>query len=146
MFSLQYLSMGGIKLMKRSLFAASLLSLALVGIGNAQGTVSSPETDAHYTQAQLKQLALNAHTPTQYSNLASYFSGQPRTYLQKAADEKREWERRSQNITSIAAKYPRPVDSARNLYEYYMYKASEAGSLEAKYSHLATQDAPVNAQ
>jgi hypothetical protein len=132
--------------MKRSLFAASLLSLALVGIGKAQGMVSSPETDVRYTQAQLKQLALNARTPTQYLNLANYFGGQHRTYLQKAADEKKEWERRSQNITSIAAKYPRPVDSARNLYEYYMYKASEAGSLEAKYSHLATQDAPVNAQ
>jgi hypothetical protein len=45
-----------------------------------------------------------------------------------------------------AAKYPRPVDSARNLYEYYMYKASEAGTLEAKYSRLAEPDALVNAQ
>ena len=40
----------------------------------------------------------------------------------------------------------RPVDSARNLYEYYMYKASEAGALEAKYSRLASPESPVNTQ
>jgi hypothetical protein len=70
--------------------------------------------------------------------MANYFGEQHGTYLQKAAEEKKEWDRRSQNITSAAAKYPRPVDSARNLYEYYMYKASEAGTVEA--------NALVNAQ
>jgi hypothetical protein len=91
-------------------------------------------------------LALNAHAPEQYTALSSYYSAQKADYLQQAAEEKKEWERRNQNVMSIAAKYPRPVDSARNLYEYYMYKANEAGTLEAKYSRLATPDAPVNAQ
>jgi hypothetical protein len=107
---------------------------------------SSPETSAHYTQAQLKQLALEAHAPAQYTALANYYGQQRSDYLQRAAEEKLEWDRRSQNIMSVAAKYPRPVDSARNLYEYYMYKASEAGTLEAKYNRLAAPDAPVNAQ
>jgi len=49
-------------------------------------------------------------------------------------------------VTGIMAKYPRPVDSARNLYEYYMTRASEAGMLEAKYTRLAAPDALVNAQ
>jgi hypothetical protein len=44
----------------------------------------------------------------------------------------------------------RPSTKARRfgteLYEYYMYKASEAGTLEAKYSHIAKPDAPVNVQ
>jgi hypothetical protein len=93
----------------------------------------------------LKELALNAHSPAQYAVLASYYGERKTDYLRQAAEEKTEWERRSQNITGVLAKYPRPVDSARNLYEYYMYKASEAGSLEAKYQQLAAPNAPVNA-
>jgi len=132
--------------MKRSLFAACILSLAYAGAGIAQGTASSPETGAQYTQAQLKQLALTAHAPAQYAALANYYGKQQSDYLQKAAEEKQEWVRRSQNIMGVAAKYPRPVDSARNLYEYYMYKASEAGTLQAKYTRLAAPDAPAAAQ
>ena len=132
--------------MTRNLFATCILSLAITGAANAQGTASSPETGAHYTQAQLKQLTLEAHAPAQYTALASYYGEQRNDYLKKAAEEKQELERRSQNITGPAAKYPRPVDSARNLYEYYMYKASEAGTLEAKYSQAAAPNAPVNAQ
>ena len=132
--------------MKLSLFATCILSLALAGVASAQGAASAPETGAHYTQAQLKQLAFNAHAPAQYTALANYYGGQRNDYLQKAAEEKQEWLRRSQNIISVAAKYPRPVDSARNLYDYYMYKASEAGTLEAKYNRLSAPDAPVNAQ
>jgi hypothetical protein len=78
--------------------------------------------------------------------LANYYGDRQKDYLQKAADEKIEWARRSQNVTGILAKYPRPVDSARNLYEYYMTRASEAGTLEAKYSRMATPDSLVNAQ
>ncbi len=40
---------------------------------------------------------------------------------------------------ATAAKYPRPVDSARNLYEYYLSKAFEAEKLSARYSQLAAQ-------
>jgi hypothetical protein len=138
--------MGGIKHMNRTLFATCILALAFAGTPSAQGAASYPETDAHYTKAELKQLTLNAHAPAQYTALASYFSKQRDSYLQKAAEEKKEWERLSQNVTSAAAKYPRPADSVRNYYEFYMHKASEAGTLEAKYSRLAAPNAPVNAE
>ena len=128
--------------MKRNLFAACILSSVLVGIGNAQQAVLSPETDAHYTKAQVEQLVRHAHTPDQYRVLASYYGVQKNSYLKQAEEEKQEWSRRSQNIVSIAAKYPRPVDSARNLYEYYMSKASESGELADKYEHLSSTDAP----
>ena len=127
--------------MKRSLFAASLLSLALASVGIAQGAASSPETGAQYTQAQLKQLALTAHAPEQYRALASYYGGQRESYLQQAAKAKKEWAQLSQNVTSHASKYPLPADSARNLYESYMSKASKAETLEAKYTQMATPDA-----
>ena len=132
--------------MNRNLFATCILSLTFVGVGNAQGAASSPETDAQYTKAQLKQLALNAHEPAQYTALANYFGKQHDNYLQKAAKAKKEWLQLSQNVTSHAAKSPTSVDWARNYYEYYMSKASKAGTLEAKYSHLASPDALVNAQ
>ncbi|MGD0547925.1 MAG: hypothetical protein ABR991_08890 [Terracidiphilus sp.] len=94
----------------------------------------------------MKQLAADAHSPQQFKTLASYFGVQHDDYLKQATEEKKEWERRSQNVTGVLAKYPRPVDSARNLYEYYMYKASEAGALEAKYSQMANPSTPVNAE
>ncbi len=123
--------------MIRTLIAACIVTLALTGVGNAQGATSSSQSGTHFTKAQLKQMLRDAHTPEQYKALASYYDEQSKSYLQQAADEKKEWERRSQNVQGVAAKYPRPSDSARNLYEYYMYKASESTSLEANYDQLA---------
>ena len=132
--------------MKLNLFATCILALAFAGAASAQGTASSPETNAQYTKAQLKQLTLNAHTPEQYTALASYFSQQSEMYLQKAAEKQKVWVQLTQNVTSHASKYPTPADWARTRYEYYMSKASKAGTFEAKYSHMATPDAPVSAQ
>jgi hypothetical protein len=134
--------MGGGKYMTRSLLTTCFLSLAFAAVGAAQGTTSPSGNGAHYTQAQLKQLVLNAHAPAQYAALASYYNERQNNYLQKAAEEKEEWARLGQNITSVAAKYPRPVDSARNLYEYYIYKASEAGEFAEKYRRLAATNTP----
>ena len=49
-------------------------------------------------------------------------------YLQLAAEEKALMEERSQNTSGIAQKYPRPVDSARYLWEYYTLMAQESSS------------------
>ena len=123
--------------MKKGIFATVMMALALVSAGYAQGAGSFSGDGDHYSQAQLKQLARDAHTPDQYKNLAMSYSKQQSYFLKQAAEEKVEWERRSQNIVSINAKYPRPVDSARYLYEYYVTKANEAGSLSAKYDQMA---------
>jgi hypothetical protein len=132
--------------MTRNILAACILSLAFANVGNAQGTASPAETRVHSTQVDLKQLAHNAHAPEQYSALANYYQMQQEGYQQRAAEAKKDWERMSQNVTGNMGKYPRPVDSARNLYEYYMAKASKAATLEAKYTRLATVGSPVNAQ
>jgi hypothetical protein len=128
---------GGKSAMKQSSIAMCILSLALATLGNAQGTTTSKQTGEHYTQSQLKKLVNEAHTPEQYDVLARYYGNEQQSFLQKAAEEKQEWARRSQFTTSISAKYPKPVDSARNLYEYYEYKASETGELSEKYRRLA---------
>ena len=123
--------------MKNTLVAASVLSLALLTAAVASASAMPADKTSQPTGAQLKQMAKDAHTPEQYSALAQSYGQLEKSYLAKAAEEKQEWDRRSQNIVSIAAKYPRPVDSARNLYQYYAYKASEAGALATKYSQLA---------
>ncbi len=132
--------------MKHNLVTTCLISLAFACVGNAQGMAFPPQDTAHYTHSQIKQLVHDAHTPEQYQTLAHYFDAQQQSYLQQAADENKEWDHRSQNVVGVAAKYPRPVDSARNLYEYYMYKASEAGSLTAKYAKLSASSVPDKIQ
>jgi hypothetical protein len=123
--------------MTRKVSAVCVLTFALATLGSAQTTASSAGSGTHYTKAQLKQLVQNAHTPSQYEMLASYFGQQQKSYLAQAADEKQEWVRRSANIVSTAAKYPRPVDSAHYLYDYYTYMASESGQQAARYAQLA---------
>ncbi|MGA2807774.1 MAG: hypothetical protein ABSE87_06535 [Terracidiphilus sp.] len=123
--------------MKHSLFAASIVALAVAGIGNAQETRNSVEP----ALVQARQLMQGIHAPEQYNSLAAQYNQQQQVYLKKAEEEKAEWMRRSQNIQVVAAKYPRPVDSARYLYEYYSYKASEAGALSAQYRALARPNA-----
>jgi hypothetical protein len=122
--------------MKNSLVAASVLSLALLTAAVTTAFAMPADQTSQPSGAQLKQMAKDAHTPEQYSALAQSYSQLEKSYLAKAAEEKQEWDRRSQITTSLYAKYPKPADSARNLYEYYAYKASEAGALATKYSQL----------
>ena len=123
--------------MKNSVVAASILTLALVAAAAATAYGLPADKTPQPSPAQVKQMAKDARTPEQYAALAQSYGELQKSYLAKAAEEKQEWDRRGQNIVSIAAKYPRPVDSARNLYKYYSYKATEAGVLAAKYSQLA---------
>jgi|ERR1039457_3117577 hypothetical protein len=132
--------------MTRNLITACTLSLAFVAVGSARAEDHATDTGKQLTQAEVKQLAQVAHAPDQYKALASFYGQEHDKYQKMATEEKKEWDRRSQNVMGVAAKYPRPVDSARNLYEYYMYKASENGTLEAKYSRLAAPESPVYAQ
>jgi hypothetical protein len=126
--------------MIRNLLGSCILSL-VVGVAFAQGSASSSGTSPRYTKAELKQMESTAHTAGQYNKLAAFYGAQHEGFVQKAAEAKQEWERRSQNVAGNNAKYPRPMDSARNYYEYYMHKASETAELEAKYSQLASTDA-----
>jgi hypothetical protein len=124
--------------MKLSNFASTLAICALaVPLFAASGNPAVSREEVHYTKAELAHLVQEARTPEQYRALAVYFEHRKASYQDQAAQMKREWERRSQNVVGPAAKYPRPVDSAKNLYEYYDYDADQAGVLEAKYEHLS---------
>ncbi len=132
--------------MTRNLIASCILSVAFVSAGSAQAADHDANTGKQITQAELKQLTQEAHSPDQYKTLAGYYGEEHAKYQRLATEEKKEWDRRSQSVMGVTAKYPRPVDSARYLYEYYSYKASESELLEAKYSKLASPGARVFAQ
>jgi hypothetical protein len=132
--------------MRRKILAVCIVSVALTGLAVAQQAVPAAAKGTHYTPGEIKNLERAVRTPEQCSALATYFADQQRRYLGQAEQEKQEWDRRSQNVMVVAAKYPRPVDSARNLHEYYMYKASEAAALSGKYSQLGAGAAPQKAQ
>jgi hypothetical protein len=110
--------------------------MAVPLFAESSNRVASRES-VHYSKAELAQLREEAHTPEQYRALAVYFDQRKSSFQEQANLEKKEWERRSQNVVGPAAKYPRPVDSARNLYEYYDYEAHQAGVLQAQYQRLA---------
>lgn len=94
-----------------------------------------------YTSAQIKKMAQEARTVEQYTVLADYYATRQRVYKRKAAEQMHLWAERNAMITPLSEKWPRPVDSARNLYDYYEYKMHEAAALQAKYSRLADAEA-----
>lgn len=129
----------------KDFIAIGVVSCALVNAGGAQVSHNPGQDNEHHTQAQLKQSAREAHTPEQYQALSAYYANQQKEFLQRAAHEKAEWVRRSQNVMAVSAKYPRPMDSAKYQYEYFVEKAREAGLRSANYSQLGntTQTATV---
>ena len=111
------------------------LTIALAFVVGAQSS-AQPSNTARYSKSEIKQMVHDAHTPEQYQALAQYFRSQQLADEQQAQSEKTEWERRSQNVTVSAAKYPRPVDSSRNRYEYYAYEAQQMGQQAEYYEGL----------
>lgn len=94
-----------------------------------------------YSPAQVRQMAREARTAQQYGELADYYQMRRRMFVRKAAEEMDEWARRNAVITPLSEKWPRPVDSARNLHDYYVYQAAKSAAASARYSKLADQAA-----
>lgn len=95
----------------------------------AQSTCGNTPRCSH---AELKQLIRDAHTPEQYQALAAWFRSQEKLFADKATAEKAEWERR-QAITTGPIIKSASADSARNLYQYYAYKADEMATRALSY-------------
>lgn len=91
-----------------------------------------------FTHSELRKMIQEAHTEQQYKLLASYYRSQQQAFEQQAKAEKVEWVRRSRDVTGLAAKYPRPVDSSKNRYEYFTYKAGQMGNQAAHYESLSS--------
>ena len=122
--------------MKRIFATIGIVILALTA-----GTVRAAQKDSinepEYTGSQINRMAREAHTVEQYTTLADYYAVRQRTYKRKAAEEMNLWALRSEMANPLREKWPRPVDSARNLYEYFEYQIAQSAVLFAKYDRLA---------
>jgi len=120
--------------MKRGIVVSMAMGLAVAVAGIAQPTTAQV---SNYSQAEIRQMIHDAHTPQQYQTLAAYFRARQHDFEKKAHSEKTEWERRSQDVAGPAAKYPRPVDSSRNRYEYFAYEADQMAQKAAHFESLS---------
>jgi len=122
--------------MMKPISTIALVAVIAAATLSSQAVTLEPAA-AHYTPAQIKKMIREAHSADQYRAIARYYDERHAEFSQKAADEMAEWARRSENTSGPAAKYPRPVDSARNLYEYYAHEADSAAFQADKYYRFA---------
>jgi len=116
------------------------VTTALLGAFVLAGTSYADQSAApNYSKAEVHMMVREAHTADQYRALASYFRAQQSKFQAQAQSEKQEWERRSQNVAGPSAKYPRPVDSSKNRYDYFTYEAGQMGKQAAHYESLSAE-------
>lgn len=122
--------------MKRILAAIGIVIFALAAAA-VQTPQKDPTEQPEYTSSQIKAVARDAHTVEQYTVLANYYWKQQRMYQRKALEQMHLWRERAETVTPLSEKWPRPVDSARNLHDYYVYKTAQSAALFARYDRLA---------
>lgn len=93
-----------------------------------------------YTRAQIKRLAREANSSEQYTRIADYYARQQSMYQAKVVEMMHLWRQRNEMYYRVE-KWPRPIDSARNLHDYYEYKANEAAKLQSQYRRQADEAA-----
>jgi hypothetical protein len=120
------------------MMAAAVLSLTFPLAGVAQSTVQTASLSAPMSTHDVHNLMKSANSKAQYEQLASYFHRQEAQYRAEAAAERAERDSRAQINAGMAQKYPRPVDSAQNLYQSYVSKADNAALRARHYEMLAT--------
>jgi len=119
----------------------SKIYVACMAIALAAGSMAAraeSSTPVKLSNAELKQMEQNAHTPEQYEALASYFRSRQQDFRQQAISEVPLMAWRSQFTASLAAKYPQPFESSRNRYDYFMYETHQMSQKAAYYEGLAT--------
>ena len=117
--------------------------LALAATAIAQSTT---QPVLHHSQSELKQMIHEARTPEQYQALAAYFRARQRDFKEEAKAERAEWVRRNENLWwGTAMKYPRPIDSSRNRYEYFTYEADQMGQKAARFEVLSASASQAGA-
>jgi hypothetical protein len=126
--------------MKRFSLVLSILMIVLTA-AQVRASEGADQAQPQYTGAQIKQMVREAHTVEQYTALADYYATRQRMFKRKAVEQMHLWAMRSTSTTPLSEKWPRPVDSARNLHDYYEYEASRSAALQAKYSRLADEAA-----
>lgn len=120
--------------MNSKIYVACMAIALAAGCGAARAESSTP---VKLSNAELKQMERNARTPEQYEALATYFRSRQRDFREQAKSEVPLMAWRSQFTFSLYAKYPRPYDSSRNRYDYFMYETNQMSQKAAYYEGLA---------
>jgi hypothetical protein len=114
-------------------FALAVLAFA---VASCTARAAAPQAQ-NLSHSELKTMMQNAHSTEDFLTLASYFRWREAQFDQKAHEELTFWAQRSMNVSLAAAKYPRPEDSAKNRYEYFVYESQKMSAQAARYENLA---------
>ena len=110
-------------------------SLIVLAAGMAY---AESKAGTEYSRAELQSMIRSAHSTQQYQALATYFRSRQDALEKQDMAEKAELDRRSKITAAAYQKYPRPVDSSRNRYDYFTYEANQMGQQAAHYESLSS--------
>ena len=125
--------------MNRILIAVATLSLACTFAGAAQPNAQTVAPAHTMSTQEAKSLMKTAHDSVQYAALADYFKQKEQTYSMKRDAMFQLWSTRAKAVAVNQNKYPRPVDSAHSLYDYYSYETNQAAAQAQRYDQLTAQ-------
>ena len=120
--------------MIRKMHTVTLLVVVAAGTAFTQAQ-SATQT----THADVQGMIRGAHTTQDYANIATYFRSRQHNFESQAQAEKVEMDRRSQITAASYQKYPRPVDSSRNRYDYFTSEAKEMNMQASHYEDLSAK-------
>ena len=115
---------------------AIALSLAFLQTGLTSGQ-SKTAASVHLSRRALHALLKKANTPEQYRTLEYYYLGREKKYEHEAEQEKSEWAYRQEFYSNVPMKSHWAVNSARNLYEYYVDMAHKMAAKVDFYENKA---------
>ncbi len=118
----------------QALIAGVVISLALFQTGLTRGQ-SKTAASVHLSRRDLHALLKKANTPEQYRTLEYYYLGREKKYEHEAEQEKGEWAYRQAFYSNVPMKSHWAVNSARNLYDYYVDMAHKMAAKVAFYKN-----------
>lgn len=124
--------------MKRVRTIVTMLSIALPLLGMARLQAQTTDQTISLSTSDAHRLMKTAHESGQYHTLAAYFRQKEQSFSAERDAELALWNSRKQGIAANQNKFPRPVDSAHNLYDYYAYETNHAAAQAQHYEQLAT--------
>jgi len=124
-------------MLRRTLLTFAILTVALSAGVVPAAAATAPSDQPEYTGAQIRKMVHEAHTVQQYTVLADYYKTRQRMFQRKAAEAMGLWAQRNAVISPVYEKWPRPVDSARNLHDYYETMAGDSAAKVDHFNHLA---------
>jgi hypothetical protein len=126
--------------MKKEVYMKFKLPVACALLAFATTSVflrSESANTQNLSSTDLKRMVQSARTSEDYLTLASYYRWRQQQFEQQAHEELAFWAQRSMNVSLAAAKYPAPVDSSRNRYDYFVYEARQMSLKAAHYESLS---------